>query len=167
MGVLIMLPETTNWELYEEKRVVKDATKELVDMPNKDLDAIDNPEEMKEWKFLQLPKARQNLIDSYKDDLQAAIQNTKIGAQIIESGTRVMTSYEEPFNKLMDTGTNIVATCKEPVGTMIATCKQPVDGVKKIFESGSSIVGTQLAAIPGVGRFLPWRASEENTEGNE
>merc|ERR1712198_431328 len=124
MGVQKMLPENTNWELYEQKSIVK-------------------------------------------DNLQSAILNSKIGSQMIESGSRVMTSCEEPFNKLLYTGTSIVATCKEPVNTMIATCKQPVDEVKKIFESGSEMVGTQLAAIPGVGRFLPWRTSEENTEGNE
>merc|ERR1712154_2299 len=155
MGVQKMLPENTNWELYEQKSIVKDASKELVDLSNKDLDDTDNPPEIKEWTFLQLPKARQDLIDSYKDNLQSAIQNSKIGSQMIESGSRVMTSCEEPFNKLLDTGTSIVATYKEPVHTMIATCKQPVDEVKKIFESGSSMVGSQLAAIPGVGRFLP------------
>ena len=112
-------------------------------------------------KFLQLPKPREDLINSYKANMDKVIETgtnlirssyhkENVG-KVLESSRNMIKSYKEPDDKVLESGFNIykesasnmISTYKESGSKMINTYKESGSNMINTYkESGSNIINT-------------------------
>ena len=128
---------------------------------------IENDQDLRILKFLQLPKARQDLINNYKKDLEKAIASpSETLGKIVESGSSMLKLYREPVDRAIE-------SCKQPVnnviqsGTiMINSFQEPVVSIKNVLKSSSDALTTKVTSItvenfPTIGNYVPWLSDKQ------
>ena len=115
---------------------------------------VENDQDLRILKFLQLPKARQDLINNYKKDLEKAIASpSETLEKIVESGSSMLKLYREPVDRAIE-------SCKQPVNIMINSFQEPVVTIKNVLKSSSDALTTKVTSItvenfPTIGNYVP------------
>eukprot|EP00092_Neocalanus_flemingeri_P017093 GFUD01018487.1.p1 GENE.GFUD01018487.1~~GFUD01018487.1.p1 ORF type:complete len:623 (-),score=161.52 GFUD01018487.1:155-1927(-) len=110
-----------------------------------------NDQEHITHKFMQLPKARQELINSYKPSMDKAMESgtnlitsktnyhrEQVG-KVLDSGTEMLKKYKEPVDKVIESGSNIINSYKPPVNKVLESSSFMINSYK---ESGSNMINS-------------------------
>ena len=109
------------------------------------------------FNFLQLPKARQDLMNNYRKDLEKAIARPyETVGYILESGGSMIKSKIEPAERAIESGSNLIKSYQEPINnmleagaTIINNIKQPMVSMQEVVMSGSNTILTKAASFTG------------------
>ena len=128
---------------------------------------VENDQDLRILKFLQLPKARQDIINNYRKDFEKAIASpSETLEKIVESGSSMLKLYREPVDRAIE-------SCKQPVnnviqsGTiMINSFQEPVVSIKNVLKSSSDVLITKVTSItaenfPTIGNYVPWLSDKQ------
>jgi hypothetical protein len=127
----------------------------------------ENGQDLRAIKFLQLPKARQELINNYKKDFEKAIASpSETLVKLVESGSSMLKSYREPVDRAIE-------SCKQPVnnviqsGTiMINSFQDPLVSIQNVLISSSDVLTTKISSLtaenfPTIGTYVPWLSDKK------
>merc|ERR1719431_395203 len=130
------------------------------DLEDKTLSSNDDTELKKDdqgsptFNFLQLPKARQDLINHYRKGLEKAIASPhETVGYLLESGGSMIKSQMSPA---LETGSNLLKSYQQPINNMLESgatilnnIKQPMVNTQEVVRSGSNMIITRVGMFNG------------------
>ena len=104
------------------------------------------------WKFLQLPKARQDLLKNYKKDFEEAIVSPyETLGKILQSGSSMIKSNLEPAERALESGAEFLKSYQQPLHTVLESGTDFLHSlnIQEVVTSSSNVLITRVAAFTG------------------